>query len=47
MKQLTLRIPTEIHRQIKIQAAIEDIPMVAFFLRAVLKELKQCQEKKS
>jgi len=47
MKQLTLRIPIEIHKQAKIQAAREEISMVAFFLRAVQKELLLCHEKKN
>ena len=47
MKQLTLRIPSEIHKQIKVQVAREETSMLAFVLRAVQKELNQCQEKKN
>lgn len=47
MKQLTLRIPVDIHKKIKIQAAREGISMLAFFLRAVKKELKICQDEKN
>jgi len=47
MKQLTLRIPVDIHKKTKIQAAREGISMVAFFLRAVKKELKTCQDEQN
>ena len=47
MKKLTLRIPTELHREIKIQAAREGTSMVAFFLRAATKELQKCQDEKN
>ncbi len=43
-KRLTLDIPIETHKQVKVSAACRNISMVKWILRAILKEIKR-QEK--